>query len=154
MKLKNNKGVTLVSLSVYIIVSVIVLASLTFLNINFMSQVADLSTESEITNEIMKAESALISDIKAASKVLDYSEILLTLDTGVKYTVKYSSNTKDSTHQTYNTYELYRNNVLITDKLSKMEFDYDDINKEWVSIKILDSDMSGGEIFLKIGKGY
>lgn len=162
MKNKNNNGVTLVSLSVYIIVSVVVLASLTFLNINFMSQIADLSIKSSKTNEILKAESYLISDLKSANNILDYSQQHLTLDNGVKYQIRYRSNEKLESNQTYDTYELYRNGILITDKMTNLLFDYDnkvdpdtnEIKEEWIKFSILDSDMLGQELYLKIGKGY
>jgi hypothetical protein len=67
--MRSQKGVTLTSLSVYVVVSVIILASLTFLNINLMSQIADLSQKSELSNEMLKVQSMLISDIKSANEV-------------------------------------------------------------------------------------
>ena len=120
---RTNKGVTLTSLSIYIIVSVIILSSLSFLNINFMSQIADLSAKSEKTNELLKAQTFLISDIKAANGVLEFSDKYLKLDNGIEYFIRYRANEKRG-EQTYDVYELYRGDVLVTDKMANIEFDY------------------------------
>lgn len=158
--MKNNRGVTLASLSVYIIVSIIVLASLTFLNINFMSKIADLSKKSEKTNEILKVESYIIKDAKSAGRILEFSPHYLRLDNGVEYTIKYRSNEKNSDGQTYETYELYRGDVLVSDGLSNIEFDYgspsiateENENTEWIVLNVLDKNLTGGLINIKVGK--
>ena len=158
---RNNRGVTLTSLSVYIVVSVIVLASLTFLNINFMSQIADLSQKSEKTNELLKVQSYLINDIKSANRVLEFSDKYLRFDNGVEYTVKYRANEKRG-EQTYDVYELYRGDVLVTDEMANIAFEYDysyneieqENDVEWIIIKVLDASLSGGDLFVRVGKGY
>lgn len=161
MKVKKDSGVTLASLSVYIIVSVIVLSSLTFLNINFMSQIAELSQKSEYTNELLKAEAALITDIKAANRVMEYSDKYLKFDNGVEYKVKYRSNVKLD-NQKYDVYELYRNNVLITDKMTNISFEYSEKEDEylqenfitWITVKMLDTNFVRSEFYVRVGKGY
>ena len=158
----NKKGVTLTSLSVYVVVSVIVLASLTFLNINYMSQIADLSKRSEDINEVLKVKSMMISDIKSAREIKQYSKDYLLLDNGVEYRIKYRANEEKETNQTYDIYELYRNDVLITDKMSNLSFEYqqqyDDYLQEnvekWVIINLVDLDYEGGEFFVRVGRGY
>ena len=159
---RNNKGVTLTSLSVYVVVSVVVLASLTFLNVNYMSQIAELSQKSEDVNELLKVRSMMIADIKAAREIKQYAKDYLLLDNGVEYRIRYRSNEKKETDQTYDVYELYRNDVLITDKMSNISFDYkqkhDDYlqaNVErWFIINTVDSDYAGGEFYVRVGKGY
>ncbi len=154
---RNNKGVTLTSLSVYIVVSVVILSSLTFLNVNFMSQIADLSQKSERSNEILKAEASIINDLKVANRVLSFSETELVLDTGVKYMIRYRANEKQG-EQTYSVYELYRNGVLITDEMLNLSFgfgykDYEGKERvEWVKVTMLDSSYMGGETFVRVGK--
>ena len=158
----NKKGVTLTSLSVYVVVSVVVLASLTFLNINYMSQIADLSQRSEDINEVLKVKSMMISDIKSAREIKQYSKDYLLLDNGVEYRIKYRANEEKETNQTYDIYELYRNDVLITDKMSNLSFEYqqqyDDYLQEnvekWVIINLVDLDYEGGEFFVRVGRGY
>lgn len=155
--MKNNSGVTMLSLSVYIIVSVIVLATLSFLNINFMSQIADLTVKSEKSNEILKAQSFLLSDLKSANRVLEFSDKYLRIDNGIEYTVKYRSNERQE-EQTFDIYELYRNNVLVSDELSNVSFGYDnDDNQEIVILKLYytkDNNVYGSDYYVKVGKGY
>ena len=154
---RNNKGVTLTSLSVYIVVSIIILASLSFLNINVMSQIADLSAESEKSNEVLKAQASLITDIKSANRVLSFSENELVLDNGVTYYIKYRANEKQTGSQTYSVYELYRDDVLITDEMTNLSFGFgqkkDGVEQtEWVKITMLDSAFTGGDIYVKVGR--
>ena len=159
---RKNIGVTLTSLSVYVVVSVIVLSSLTFLNINYMSQISDLSKRSDDINELLKAKSMLISDIKSAHEIKQYARDYLLLDNGVEYKIKYRANEKLETNQTYDIYELYRNDILITDKMSNLSFEYQQADddylrastEKWVIINIVDTDFEGGELFVKVGKGY
>ena len=152
---RNNKGVTLTSLSVYIVVSIVILASLSFLNINVMSQIADLSKESEKSNEALKVQAALITDIKAANRVLSFSDSELVLDNGVTYYIRYRANEKQG-EQTYSIYELYRDDVLITDEMTNLSFGFGQKKNgteqtEWVKITMLDSSYSGGDIYVKVG---
>ena len=153
---RNNRGVTLTSLSVYIIVSIVILSSLTFLNINFMSQIADLSVKSERSNEILKAEVSLINDLKAANRVMSFSDSEILLDTGIKYTIKYRANEKQG-DQTYSVYELYRNNVLITGEMANLSFGFGHKKEgidsvEWIKITMLAASYEGGDTYIKVGK--
>lgn len=154
---RNNRGVTLTSLSVYIVVSIIILASLSFLNINVMSQIADLSQESEKSNEVLKVQASLITDIKAANRVLSFSENELELDNGVKYYIKYRANEKQTGDQSYSVYELYRDDVLITDEMTNLSFGFGQKKDgteqtEWVKITMMDSSYTGGDIYVKVGR--
>ena len=163
--MRSQKGVTLTSLSVYVVVSVIILASLTFLNINLMSQIADLSQKSELSNEMLKVQSMLISDIKSANEVKQYSDDYLLFDNGVKYTIRYRANEEVSagaTNQTYDIYELYRNEVLVTDKMTNLYFDYEEAYdnyyqenlERWIVINMVDANYTGGPFYVRVGRGY
>lgn len=154
---RNNRGVTLTSLSVYIVVSIIILASLSFININVMSQIADLSKESEKSNEVLKAQASLITDIKAANRVLSFSETELVLDNGITYYIKYRANEKQTGDQSYSVYELYRDDVLITDEMTNLSFGFGQkkdgtMQTEWVKITMMDSSYTGGDIYVKVGR--
>ena len=155
--MKKDRGVTILSLSVYIIVSVVILATLSFLNINFMSQIADLTVKSEKSSEVLKAQACLLDDLKSADRVLEFSEKYLRLNNGVEYLVKYRAN-EQKEEQTFNIYELYRNNVLITDELSNVEFDFDNSdNQESVIVKLYytkDNNVYGDSYQIKVGRGY
>ena len=163
--MRSQKGVTLTSLSVYVVVSVIILSSLTFLNINLMSQIAELSQKSELSNEMLKVQSVLISDIKAAKEVKQYSNDYLLFDNGVKYTIRYRANAvvdPSTPNQTYDIYELYRNDVLITDEMTNLSFDYEEAYdnyfqenlERWVVINMVDSNYTGGNFYIRVGRGY
>lgn len=155
--MKKDKGVTILSLSVYIIVSVVILATLSFLNINFMSQIADLTVKSEKSSEVLKAQAYILDDLKSADRVLEFSEKYLRLNNGVEYLVKYRAN-EQKEQQTFNIYELYRNDVLITDELSNVEFDFDNSdNEESVIVKLYytkDNHVYGDSYQIKVGRGY
>lgn len=155
--MKKDRGVTILSLSVYIIVSVVILATLSFLNINFMSQIADLTVKSEKSSEVLKAQAYILDDLKSADRVLEFSEKYLRLNNGVEYLVKYRAN-EQKEQQTFNIYELYRNDVLITDELSNVEFDFDNSgNEESVIVKLYytkDNHVYGDSYQIKVGRGY
>ncbi len=155
--MKKDRGVTILSLSVYIIVSVVILATLSFLNINFMSQIADLTVKSEKSSEVLKAQACLLDDLKSADRVLEFSEKYLRLNNGVEYLVKYRAN-EQKEEQTFNIYELYRNDVLITDELSNVEFAFDNSgNQESVTVKLYytkDNNVYGDSYQIKVGRGY
>lgn len=155
--MKKQNGVTILSLSVYIIVSVVILATLAFLNVNFMSRIADLTVKSEKGSEVLKVQAFVISDLKSASRVLEFSNKYLRLDNGTEYLVKYRANEKKE-EQTYDIYELYRNNVLVTDELSNIEFDFDNsLGQEVVTVKLYytkDDNVYGSDYSIKVGKGY
>lgn len=159
---RNKKGVTLTSLSVYVVVSVVVLASLTFLNVNYMSQIAELSKKSENINDLLKVKSMMITDIKAAREIKQYSKDYLLLDNGVEYRIRYRANEAKETNQTYDIYELYRNDVLVADKMTNLSFEYEQAYDDylqsnverWIIINMVDSDYEGGELYVRVGKGY
>jgi hypothetical protein len=122
-----------------------------------MSQIADLSAESEKSNEVLKAQASLITDIKSANRVLSFSENELVLDNGVTYYIKYRANEKQTGSQTYSVYELYRDDVLITDEMTNLSFGFgqkkDGVEQtEWVKITMLDSSFAGGDIYVKVGR--
>ena len=159
---RNKKGVTLTSLSVYVVVSVVVLASLTFLNVNYMSQIAEFSKKSENINDLLKVKSMMITDIKAAREIKQFSRDYLLLDNGVEYRIRYRANEAKETNQTYDIYELYRNDILVADKMTNLSFEYEQAYDDylqsnverWVIINMVDSDYEGGELYVRVGKGY
>ena len=90
--MKGQKGVTLTSLTVYIIVSTILLGTLAFININFMSELGELTKSSKYTNEMTKFYSYFIKDVKSAKRVLTFSENTIKFDNGIQYEIRYRSN--------------------------------------------------------------
>ena len=117
--MKNKRGVTLTSLTIYVIVLVIVLVIFTFISANYTSQIGQVTNRGKISNEALKIYSFLISDVKSANEALDYSDESLRLDNDVRYYIKYISNRATERMQ----YEIYRNDVLIGENILDAKFD-------------------------------
>ena len=129
--MKNKRGVTLTSLTIYVIVLVIVLVIFTFISANYTSQIGQVTNRGKISNEALKIYSFLISDVKSANEALDYSDESLRLDNDVRYYIKYISNHATERMQ----YEIYRNDVLIGENILDAKFDYDE-QKNVVSLNL------------------
>ena len=154
--MKNQRGVTLTTLTIYIIVSTILLGTLTFININFMSELSDLTKRSKDTNELLKVYSFFVNDVKSAKSVLEYSDSFLRFDNGTTYTIRYRANRKVSGSHSYDVYEIYCGDVLITDQLSGAFFEYDAEDK-YVKLKLTmlhDDKLVTENQFFKVGRGY
>lgn len=101
----NTKGVTLISLSIYVVVAGVVIAALAFLNVNIISQISELTDKTEISNEYAKFCSAFISDLKASSNITTYTKNEITFSNGIKYLIKKVSD-KDE-------YAIYKDSVKV-----------------------------------------
>lgn len=154
--MKSSRGVTLTTLSIYIIVSTILLGTLAFININFMSELGELTKRSKLTNEMTKFYSFFIDDVKNADSVLEFSDNFLKFNNGIQYKVNYRSNTKEEGTQTYDVYEVYRGNTLITDELSGVFFEYNN-NEGYIKVRLYaenDGIIKQDEQYFKVGRGY
>lgn len=127
----NNKGVTLMSLTIYVIALTIILVMLTFISANYTSQISSVNAQGKISNEYLKLYSFLIPDLKSANSVIEYSDDFLRLDNDTKYTVKYISNRATEKMQ----YEIYRNDILVAENILDAKFSYDEV-KNILDIKI------------------
>lgn len=154
--MKKQRGVTLTTLSIYIIVATILLGTLSFVNINFMSELANLTKRSKATNEMMKFYAFFIEDVKSANSVLEFSDSYIRFDNGVQYLIKYRSNTKTEGNQTYDIYEIYRGDALISDKFTGVFFDYN-AEQEYIKVRLYsaeDNVLKNDEQYFKVGRGY
>ena len=154
--MRKQRGVTLTTLSIYIIVATILLGTLTFINVNIMSELAQLTKRSKATNEIMKFYSFFLDDVKSANNVLEFSDSYIRFDNGVQYLIKYRSNAKVEGNQTYDIYEIYRGNALISDKFSGVFFDYNP-EKDYIKVRLYsaeDNVLKNDEQYFKVGRGY
>lgn len=118
-----NKGVTLMSLTVYVIALTIILVILTFVSANYTSQISSVNAQGKISNEYLKLYSFLIPDLKSANRVIEYSDDFLRLDNDIQYKVKYINDRATEKMQ----YEIYRNDVLVAENILDAKFSYDDI---------------------------
>ena len=153
--MKKQNGVTLTTLTIYIVVATIFLGTLAFININFMSELGELTKRSKVINEMTKFYSFFIEDVKSAGRVLEFSENYIKFDNGVQYSVVYRSN-DGITNDGYNIYEIYRGKALISDKLSGVFFDYNN-EEEYIKVRLYYDDdeiIKNDEQFFKVGRGY
>lgn len=150
--MENNKGVTLASLTIYVIVLVIILIILTFISANFTSQITDVIGRGKISNESLKLYSFLISDIKSANSVVEFDDDFVRFDNDVKYSIKYISNRATEKIQ----YEIYRNDVLISENILDAKFDYDNITNTFsVDLKYIYGKILAEKAqSFKVGRGY
>ena len=152
--MKKNKGVTLASLTIYIVVLVVILITLTFISANFTSQIVEATKRGKVSNECIKIYSSMLTDIKAANKVEEFSDDFVRFDNNVKYSIKYLD--LSSGDRKERQYEIYRNNTLIAENILDAKFDYDaDENVFILTIKYF-----FGKSFItrtqkfKVGRGY
>ena len=77
--LLNNKGITITSLTIYVIVATVIVLILVFLNANFFSNINDLTAKANIVSEGLDFKSALIRDLKSENdlKVTDYNNNMI-----------------------------------------------------------------------------
>lgn len=122
--MKDKRGVTLASLTIYIIVLAVVLVVLTFVSGNFTSQISDTSNKGKISNEYTKLFSFILKDIKSANKVVEYSDDYVRFDNNSRYSIKYLG-TIVSNDTSVKQYEIYKDNILISENISNASFDYD-----------------------------
>ena len=152
--MKNKNGVTLASLTVYVIVLVIILVALTFVSANYTSQISEVTARGRVSNECTKLYSFLITDIKSANTVVEYADDFIRLDNDVKYLIKYKYiNEKENQRKQY---DIYRNDILISENVLDANFDYDNQNNTVaVNLKYIYGNvmLEKSQVF-KVGKGY
>ncbi len=148
----NNKGVTLMSLTIYVIALTVILVILTFISANYTSQIAAVNAQGKISNEYLKLYSFLIPDLKSANSVIEYSDDFLRLDNDIKYTIKYINNRATEKMQ----YEIYRNDILVAENILDAKFSYDEVqNILDVDIKyIYEKYLVEKHQSINVGRGY
>lgn len=147
----NKKGgVTLISLTVYVILLIVILVIFTFISANYTSQITEVVNKGKVSNEYIKIYSFLVTDLKSANRVVEYSEDFVRFDNDIIYTVKYLSNRANETIQ----YELYRNDVLIGENILDAKFDYENGNLDFNLKYLYGKTMLEKSQSFKVGKGY
>lgn len=146
--MKNNKGVTVVSLTIYIVTLVVILLILTFITSNFTSQVEGVVEKGKLTNQYIRLYGFIVPDIKNANVVTDYTDTYVKFDNGVEYTIKQKAN---------NTIDIYRNDARVVQGLLDASFDYSGYEENILTIntsaKEKDYTSQKTQAF-KVGGGY
>lgn len=156
--MKSNRGISLVSLAVYVVVAAIVVGILAFTNANFFSKVSELTGKTEIVNEHIKFVASFLKDAKNSDKVSEYSATKLRLSDNVTYEIKIIEDDDPSENE----YAIYRENVKICEGITdstngKMPaFDYDYLkNTVTISLTFKNDEYQWVENgTYKIGRGY
>lgn len=156
--MKTNKGISLVSLSVYVIVAAIVVGILAFMNANFFSKISGLTTKTEIINEHMKFISTFLKDSKTSEKVSEYSTTKIKFANNVTYEIRVIEN--DDALK--NKYAIYRDSVKVCEGVTNNvdggapAFDYDYLNNTVTfSLTFSQGDYEWVENgTYKVGRGY
>jgi len=151
----NKKGITVTSLTIYVIVATIVVGVLVFLNANFFSNINDLTDKANIVSECLDFKSAFIRDLKSENdvKVTDYNNNLIRLSNNVKYEIRVLDKNAENKR-----FAIYRNDVQIAKSVvSHTEVDGErtkegpyfeyDVNTNTVKVGIKFSD--GDNVYLE-----
>ncbi len=156
--MKNNKGISLISLSIYVLVATIVVGILTFMNANFFSKVSEASSKTELMNEYAKFISVFLKDVKNSEKVIEYTNDKLKFSDNVSYEIKAMKN-EDGTIKEY---AIFRDSVKVCEGIHKSEigvlpaFDYDYLENT-VAVTLAFSNDSYEWLengVYKVGRGY
>lgn len=156
--MKANKGISLVSLSIYVIVAAIVVGILVFMNANFFSKISDLTGKTEIINEHLKFISVFLKDSKNSEKVSEYSTTKIKFSNNVIYEIRVI----EKENELENEYAIYRDSVKVCEGITKNAdggtpaFDYDYLNNTVTfSITFSKADYEWIENgTYKVGRGY
>lgn len=107
----NKKGVTMASLTIYIIVATIVVGILAFLNANFFANISDLTKKSNIVGDYLDFKSSFIKDIKSENNltIVDFNDNMIRLSNNIQYEFRII----ESDNQEGDKYAIYRNDVQI-----------------------------------------
>lgn len=125
--MNNNKGISLISLSIYVLVATIVVGILTFMNANFFSKVSEASSRTELMNEYAKFISVFLKDLKSSEKVIEYTSTKIKFSDNVSYEIKAMKN-EDGTIKEY---AIFRDSVKVCKGIHESDagvvpaFDYD-----------------------------
>lgn len=128
--MKTNKGISLVSLAIYVIVAAIVVGILAFMNVNFFSKISGLTGKTEIINEHMKFISAFLKDSKNSEKVSEYSATKIKFANNITYEIRVI----EKENALENKYAIYRDSIKVCEGITNNSdggtpaFDYDYLN--------------------------
>ena len=124
--MKKEKGVTLVSLAIYIILLILVAELVLLFNSNFFPQIVKLNSENTSAESFNKFSVSFVQDVKesrTAEVTNDSSNVIITLSNGVHY---YYMADDDA---------IYREKIKIVDKVPTFSAtSYSQSNKNIISI--------------------
>ncbi|MBQ9266702.1 MAG: hypothetical protein IJ217_00185 [Clostridia bacterium] len=132
--MKKENGVTLTSLTIYIITAGIIVVMLAFLNANFFSQMTELTNKTAVANEYSKFCSSFITDLKASNSVAEYNENAIKFTNGSLYEIR---ELKNADGTTTNRYAIYRNSVKLCENVASKYFELIDTSGNGIGEYVL-----------------
>lgn len=115
--MRKESGVTMTSLTVYVIVATIVIAILAFININFIKDTNSLNQGANVMNEYVKFYMFFIADLKSSDNILEYTESMVRFPNGHTYEIEKLEGKE--------IYDVYRDSVRICGGFSDINISYD-----------------------------
>ena len=116
--MSNQKGVTLISLIVYIIVLTIIISILSLVSQMFFTNIKYVTEKGKYVSEFNKFNMYFIKDVKNNKDVLECKSNKIILEDGTIYTYNSEENS------------IYRNKVKICNNISNCAFSISDTNKD------------------------
>lgn len=116
--MSNQKGVTLISLIVYIIVLTIIISILSLVSQMFFTNIKYITEKGKYVSEFNKFNMYFIKDVKNNKDVLECKSNKIILEDGTIYTYNSEENS------------IYRNKVKICNNISNCAFSISDTNKD------------------------
>lgn len=116
--MSNQKGVTLISLIVYIIVLTIIISILSLVSQMFFTNIKYITAKGKYVSEFNKFNMYFIKDVKNNKDVLECKSNKIILEDGTIYTYNSEENS------------IYRNKVKICNNISNCAFSISDTNKD------------------------
>lgn len=116
--MSNQKGVTLISLIVYIIVLTVIISILSLVSQMFFTNIKYITEKGKYVSEFNKFNMYFIKDVKNNKDVLECKSNKIILEDGTIYTYNSEENS------------IYRNKVKICNNISNCAFSISDTNKD------------------------
>ena len=136
--MRNNKGITLLTLIIYIIVLMIVLSILAVVSGSFYSNINEIKDTGKYISEVNKFNMYFIEDVKSNSEIYSITTNEIVFMSGIKYS--YVSGSDNG---------IYRNGVKICENISLCNFSDSQIvvNNVTKTIVTVDLKVKGEYIF-------
>lgn len=119
--MKNKNGITMVSLTIYVIVAGIVVLMLGFLNANFFSRITELTGQTNVSNQYSRFCSYFVRDLKNSDSVTEYNKNEIKFSNGTTYEIRKLQGDNEA-------YAIYRDSIKVCENIKgdeiKPYFDY------------------------------
>lgn len=138
--MKNQKGITLTALTIYVIVFMLVIGIVATLTSYFYKNVMNFDETTKSYAEINKFNMFFLQDIKEKGVIIQ--NFIEVEDKKIGITL-YNSNTYETNLYEFKNNAIYRNGKLICNNIDSLEFGMDDSNNKIININIQTQGVAG-----------